>query len=61
MTLHTIADLRLEVVRLRNIEAAAVTAVDFDQWQGDEWYEAMIALQKALCATTERIDEYDCD
>lgn len=51
----------VEISRLRNIEAAAVAAIDFDQWQGDEWYESMMALQKALCATTERSDEYDCD
>ena len=37
-----------EIERLRKIEAAAVAAVDFDQWQGDEWYESMMALQKAL-------------
>ena len=50
----TIADLRMEVARLRTIEAAAVAAVDFDQWQGDEWYELMMALQKALTDSTEK-------
>ena len=37
-----------EIGRLRVIEAAACAAVDFDQWQGDAWYESMMALQKAL-------------
>ena len=52
--------LRTEVDRLRNIEAAAVAAVDFDQWQGDEWYESMMALQKALADSTEAVCQY-CD
>lgn len=38
----------VEIERLRIIEAAAVAALDFDQWQGDEWYEAMMSLQKSL-------------
>lgn len=52
--------LRTEVDRLRNIEAAAVAAVDFDQWQGDEWYESMMALQKALADSTEAVCQ-NCD
>lgn len=52
--------LRTEVDRLRNIEASAVAAVDFDQWQGDEWYESMIALQKALADSTEVVCQ-NCD
>ena len=52
--------LRTEVDRLRNIEAAAVAAVDFDQWQGDAWYESMMALQKALADSTEAVCQ-NCD
>lgn len=44
----TIADLRMELSRLRKIEAAAVAAVEYEQWQGDTWYDLMIDLQKAL-------------
>ena len=44
----TIADLRMEVARLRKIEAAAVAAVEYEQWQGSTWYDLMIDLQKAL-------------
>ena len=44
----TIADLRMEVARLRKIEAAAVAAVEYEQWQGGTWYDLMIDLQKAL-------------
>ena len=60
MTLHPIAALRLEVARLHKIEAAAFTVVDFDQWHGDEWYEAMIALQKALSSSHEAACQ-NCD
>ena len=58
--LRTRNQLRTEVDRLRNIEAASVAAVDFDQWQGDKWYEAMIALQKALSSSHEALCQ-NCD
>jgi len=44
----TIAELRMEVARLRKIEAAAVAAVEYEQWQGGTWYDLMIDLQKTL-------------
>ena len=37
-----------EIARLRNIEAAAVAAVEDVPWQGDEWYDLMVDLQRAL-------------
>ena len=37
-----------ELERLRKIEAAAVAAVEYEQWQGSTWYDLMIDLQKAL-------------
>lgn len=37
-----------EIARLRNIEEAAVAAVEDTPWQGDEWYDLMVDLQRAL-------------
>ena len=53
---------RKTIVGSKTIElASGLWALSMYILLGDEWYEAMIALQKALCATTERSDEYDCD
>ena len=44
----TIAELRMEVARLRSIEAAAVAAVNSEQWQGDAFHERMCELSDVL-------------
>lgn len=37
-----------ELARLRRIEAAAVAAVEYEQWTGGTFYDLMIDLQKAV-------------
>jgi hypothetical protein len=44
----TIAELRMEVARLRVIEAAAVACSEHPVWNDDHFYDLMIDLQKAL-------------
>ena len=48
---HRAAD---EIERLRKIEAAAVAAVEYEQWTGGTWYGLMIDLQEALRGEEER-------
>ena len=40
--------LRTEVDRLRNIEAAAVVCNDFPEWSGEAFYDSLLDLGKAL-------------
>ena len=44
----TIADLRMEVARLRVIEAAAVACSEHPVWNDDHFYGLMTELQRAL-------------
>ncbi len=44
----TIADLRMEVARLRVIEAAAVACSEHPVWNDDQFYGLMTELQRAL-------------
>ena len=44
----TIADLRLEVARLRKIEEIAVMCCEHPVWNDDKFYGLMCELQKAL-------------
>lgn len=44
----TIADLRMEVARLRVIEDAAVACSEHPVWDDDQFYRLMTELQRAL-------------
>lgn len=44
----TIADMRMEVARLRVIEAAAVACSEHPVWNDDQFYGLMTELQRAL-------------
>lgn len=44
----TIADLRMEVARLRVIEAAAVACSEHPVWNDDQFYGLMTELQRSL-------------
>ena len=46
--LKRIEEIDIEAIRLRRIEAAAVLAVDSEEWAGDAFYERMGLLMDAL-------------